>query len=554
MNSSPRTALPIGRLLVDCGRISAADLERALEVQAQSRGRLGAILVRLGALSEESLYPVLAEQTGFGVVRAGELDEAALLAALQALGLDAVWARQQRALLWQDGSGAWCAAADDPLLPEKQEAVARAVQGAVRWHLMLPAEFEQLLAALGRSGAVDALDAAALRELAEDAPIVQLVNSIMAQAIDERASDIHVEPGERRALVRFRIDGVLHERMEIGGERYPATVSRIKLIAGLDIAERRLPQDGRVSVRLSGLDMDLRVSVIPAVHGESIVMRLLPKQRADLGLPKLGFDAAQEQQVRGWLRLPNGIVLVTGPTGSGKSTTLYSVLEVANTHGRKIVTVEDPVEHKLPGIIQIQAHADIGYGFARALRAILRHDPDIIMIGEIRDAETAQIAIQAALTGHLVFATLHTNDALSAFTRLVDMGVEPYLVAAACQAVLAQRLVRRLCPHCNAPQAAPPVTLPRDFSEPANWRAARGCNECGGTGYRGRLGVYELVSVAPELRHAIASSAPFAEWRALAGGQARSSLRDDGVRKAARGVTAWDEVLRVLGDAGAQDA
>jgi general secretion pathway protein E len=286
--------------------------------------------------------------------------------------------------------------------------------------------------------------------------------------------------------------------------------------------------------------MDMRVSVMPAVHGESIVMRLLPKKREDLGLERLGLEADHLAQLRSWLDLPSGIVLVTGPTGSGKSTTLYAALNAINDRRRKIVTVEDPVEHQLPGVIQIQVQAEIGYTFARALRSILRHDPDIIMIGEIRDRETAEIAIQSALTGHLVLATLHTNDALSAFTRLVDMGIEPFLVAASCQAVMAQRLVRRLCPHCSRPAAVAP-------GEPGDWREPVGCAHCQDTGYHGRTGIYELVGVGPGLRHAVAGAAPAAELARLADAAGRRDLRADGMLKAARGLTSMEEVARLAG-------
>jgi general secretion pathway protein E len=303
------------------------------------------------------------------------------------------------------------------------------------------------------------LDERTLRELAEDAPVVSLVNNLIAQAVEARASDIHLEPGERLLEVRLRIDGVLHVRQTLPMDRYAAVASRIKLIAGIDIAERRLPQDGRISTRAAGAEMDVRVSTIPAVYGESIVMRLLPKQRDDLSLERLGMRPAQLQQFKRWLHMPNGLVLVTGPTGSGKSTSLYSALAATNDRTRKIVTVEDPVEFRLPHVIQVQAQPDIGYTFARALRAFLRHDPDIIMVGEIRDRETAEIAIQSALTGHLVLATLHTNDAPSAITRLVDMGIEPFLVAASLRAVMAQRLVRRLCEGCAVDQPAAPPSV-----------------------------------------------------------------------------------------------
>jgi general secretion pathway protein E len=343
----------------------------------------------------------------------------------------------------------------------------------------------------------------------------------------------------------MRIDGVLHLWQSQPMGRFAAVASRIKLISGLDIAERRLPQDGRTTMRVAGTEMDVRVSAIPSVHGESIVMRLLPKQRGDLSLELLGMEPDHLQMFERWLRWPNGMVLVTGPTGSGKSTTLYGALASVSDQQRKIVTVEDPVELRLPHIVQIQTQAEIGYTFARALRSILRHDPDIIMVGEIRDRETAEIAIQAALTGHLVLATLHTNDALSAVTRLVDMGVEPFLVAASLRAVMAQRLVRRLCDACAraAPESEWPPSAPNAGGMTLRLRAPVGCAACQETGFRGRLGIYELVPLSTEMQHLVANEAPVAELRSLADTQGRRSLAGDGVIKVARGLTTWGEVL-----------
>jgi general secretion pathway protein E len=323
----------------------------------------------------------------------------------------------------------------------------------------------------------------------------------------------------------------------------------------MDIAERRLPQDGRLSTRVGGQEMDIRVSALPGVHGESIVMRLLPKERKELGLEKLGFESDHLSMMKEWTAEANGIVLVTGPTGSGKSTTLYASLAAANDGLKKIITVEDPVEFQLPAITQIQAHPDIGLTFANALRSILRQDPDVIMIGEIRDLETAEIAVQAALTGHLVLSTLHTNDAISAFTRLIDMGVEPFLVATPIRAVQAQRLVRRLCTQCARPHAVPaqieaeaavfahkvlPGLAPR-------WMEAVGCAHCMNTGYRGRLGIYEMVPVSESMQHLIVSGASVNDMKKLAREEGHRFLRDDGLLKAWQGLTTVEEVLRVAG-------
>ena len=553
--TSPRL---IGQLLLARALISAADLENALQFQTLHGGRLGGILVRLGALSEDNLLTALAEQTGYGIVAARDVLVSDMHTALEALG----WAPQQPqalgVLLWHGEDGQLNAAAHDPLdasLQEQLEAAAAAASpgsGAdIHWHFIRAHELEQAHAALAASTQADnAHSAEHWRELAEDAPIIAFVNSLFAQAMDERASDVHIEPGERLCEIRFRIDGVLHPRGDVPLQRYPAIASRVKLIAGLDIAERRLPQDGRITLRASGTEIDLRVSVIPAVHGEAIVLRLLPKAQKDLHLERLGFSPRHLAMLRSWTDLPNGLVLVTGPTGSGKSTTLYAALAAINGRDRKVITVEDPVEQRLPGIVQIQVQADIGYTFGRALRAILRHDPDIILIGEIRDRETAEIAIQSALTGHLVLATLHTNDALSAFTRLVDMGVEPYLVAASVQAVMAQRLVRRLCPDCGQAAAAPVgwESLSGADGSPPLWRSPTGCVQCQHTGYRGRLGIHELVQVDATLRQALVQQAPLAQLQAIANAAGRSSLLQDGMDKAAHGHTSAAEVLRIAGE------
>jgi general secretion pathway protein E len=550
----PTTPTRIGQRLLARGLVTEADLARALAYQAEHPAqRLGSVLVRLGAVSEDNLLAALAEQTGFAVAALAAIPRQGIDGALRRLGWPASRLVELRCAVWLDEADALHAGAEDPLLPALQETLdAAAAPATVHWHFIRSRDQERLLASLVE-GRTELLDAARYREMAEDGPVIAFVNNLIAQAIDERASDIHIEPGEFACELRYRIDGVLHSRADFPLDRFPAVASRLKLIAGLDIAERRLPQDGRITLRAAGAEMDMRVSVVPAVHGESIVMRLLPKQRQDLRLEALGMEPDQLAQLRGWLALSSGLVLVTGPTGSGKSTTLYAALQAVDDRTRKILTVEDPVEHRLPGIMQVQVQSDIGYTFARALRAFLRHDPDVIMVGEIRDRETAEIAIQSALTGHLVLATLHTNDALSAFTRLIDMGIEPYLVAAAVQAVMAQRLVRRLCEQCALPDDAPPGADGADpplAEGPARWRRAVGCPHCQHTGYRGRLGIYELVSVSAALRHSAAATAPLVELERLADAEGRRSLRNDGLLKARRGVTTLAEIGRVAGESG----
>ncbi|MAI23616.1 MAG: type II secretion system protein [Crocinitomicaceae bacterium] len=382
--------------------------------------------------------------------------------------------------------------------------------------------------------------------LAEEAPVINLVNNILERAIEADASDIHIESGIGSMIVRFRVDGRLNEYMQQPSSRFPAIASRIKLLSHLDIAEKRLPQDGRFSTRSGKSEYDIRVSTAPDVHGESIVMRLLPKQRDELSLESLGFEDDHLDLIRSWSSLSNGIVLVTGPTGSGKSTTLYGLLDEMRTGEEKILTVEDPVEYQLEGITQVQAREDIGYTFARALRTFLRQDPDIIMVGEIRDKETADIAVQSSLTGHLVLSTIHTNDACSVFPRLTDIGVEPYMVAATIQGVEAQRLVRKLCQKC-AKRGERPAFLKKNTPR-GKWCEPVGCDGCQGKGYQGRIGIYEMVAVTPRLRSLITREAPLAELRDQARKDGSRSLMDDGLLKASKGITSVNEVLRVCSD------
>ena len=412
-------------------------------------------------------------------------------------------------------------------------------------YLLTPAMAATVIDAVGQERAVSELFGESRNDiaaLAEEAPVINLVNSILERAIQAGASDIHIEAGADSMVVRFRVDGRMSEFMQQPTSRFAAIASRIKLLSQLDIAEKRLPQDGRFSTRSGKREFDVRVSTAPDVFGESIVMRLLPKQREDLALEALGFEDDHLDLIRSWGRLNNGILLVTGPTGSGKSTTLYGLLEEINTGEEKILTVEDPVEYQLDGGTQVQARDDIGYTFARALRTFLRQDPDVIMVGEIRDKEAADIAVQSSLTGHLVLSTIHTNDACSVFPRLSDIGIEPYMIAATIQGVEAQRLVRKLCDACAKP-VAPPSFLKKSRRK-ENWRDAVGCPECQGKGYRGRIGVYELVSVTEELRNLIIKQAPLDELRARARKDGSRSLMEDGLLKASKGITSANEVLR----------
>lgn len=388
-----------------------------------------------------------------------------------------------------------------------------------------------------------------LAEQAQQASVIRLVNELLVEALEQQASDVHIEPRERGLRVRFRVDGMLRIQPvppEIN-QFYAAIVTRLKIMARLNIAEKRLPQDGRIKLRVSGREIDVRVSIIPMLYGEGVVLRLLDKMRMVFSLKNVGMPADVEGPFRDLISMPHGIVLVTGPTGSGKSTTLYSALKEIERPELKIITVEDPVEYHTDGISQIQVHSRIGLTFAAGLRSILRHDPDVILIGEIRDGETAESAIQAALTGHLVFSTLHTNDAPGAFTRLVDMGVEPFLVSSTLEGVLAQRLLRKLCPRCKAPYRPDPDDLPFGYTLDGVDRIYRpvGCRECRDTGYSGRTGIFELLRADHTVRRMCVERADSNKIREYARAHGMSTLRDSGWRKVLEGVTSVDEVLRI---------
>ncbi len=551
----------IGALLLERGLITPQDLEKSVAFQRQFKGRIGSVLVRMGALSEDALLPVLSEQLGLTLLTAEQLPSQpnAIASAIKLSRLLPDWFADQQVVVWEDIEGAIHCVSRNPIDSHLQETLSIALADHPQtWHFVKTQDLERLLKLIQLRPETEYADEVAhLRELAEEAPVIELVGNILAQAIDEGASDIHIEPEEAAFEVRYRIDGVMQARMSQPRDRFDAVASRIKLLSGMDIAERRLPQDGRITMRASGAEMDIRVSALPGVHGESIVMRLLPKERSNLNLKWLGMESDHLAQFSRWSQEPHGIVLVTGPTGSGKSTSLYAALDAANDRTKKIITVEDPVEYQLPGITQIQTHSEIGYDFARALRAILRQDPDVIMIGEIRDLETAEIAVQSALTGHLVLSTLHTNDALSAFTRLLDMGVEPFLVASSVRAVQAQRLVRRLCDNCAVP-ATPPLAIvdiamqlkslhPAQFDHIAAWSNPVGCSQCRGSGYRGRIGIYELVEVSQAIQDIVMRRGTAGELIEVARREGYRTLREDGLIKAWRGLTCVDEVLRVTG-------
>ncbi|HXX23834.1 MAG TPA: type II secretion system ATPase GspE [Terriglobia bacterium] len=554
----------LGQLLVERGLLPEDDLQRALSLQRERKGRLGKILLDLGYVSQQDLQSVLSEQLGIPRVDVAELQEVPMEAAT----LPASFLRQSLLYPYRVDDGTVFVAMADPLDSDNIRAIEQLLGRKVEVRLASEAAILKALdvwlgAEQTEEGVVapdsdesprvtdaEAADIDQLRDLASEAPVIRWVNQLVARALERRSSDIHFEPFEKQFRVRYRIDGVLYEVPAPPRELQAAVTSRIKLMAKLNIAEQRLPQDGRIPLRVLGREIDLRVSTLPTLYGESVVMRLLDRSASDrYSLATLGFPEALLRKMEYYLDLPHGLFLVTGPTGSGKSTTLYGSLRRLNTLDVKIITVEDPVEYQLPGVNQIHVNPQIGLTFAAGLRHIVRQDPDIIMIGEIRDLETAEIAMRAALTGHLVFSTLHTNDAPSAVTRLTDMGVEHYLVSSSLVAVLAQRLVRVLCPQCRKPYQQDGDELRKQgwevASGPLTLYKAGGCVHCGQTGFLGRVGIFEFMEMDEGIRRAIVGRADASTLRAAARERGMRSLREDGWLKVASGQTTLEEVLRV---------
>jgi general secretion pathway protein E len=554
----------LGQLLVERGLLPDGDLQKALSLQRERKGRLGKVLLDLGYVSQQDLQSVLSEQLGIPRVDAAELQEIPMEAAT----LPSAFLRQSLLYPYRVDDGTVFIAMADPLDSDNIRAVEQLVGRRVEVRLASEAAILKALDVwLGAEQAEEGLEASdsdepprvseaeatdidQLRDLASEAPVIRWVNQLVARALERRSSDIHFEPFERQFRVRYRIDGVLYEVPAPPREMQAAITSRIKLMAKLNIAEQRLPQDGRIPLRVLGREIDLRVSTLPTLYGESVVMRLLDRSASDrYSLATLGFPESLLRKMEHYLSLPHGLFLVTGPTGSGKSTTLYGSLRRLNTMDKKVITVEDPVEYQLPGVNQIHVNPQIGLTFAAGLRHIVRQDPDIIMIGEIRDLETAEIAMRAALTGHLVFSTLHTNDAPSAVTRLTDMGVEHYLVSSSLVAVLAQRLVRVLCPDCRKPYAADGDELRREgwegASGPLTLYRTEGCAHCAHTGFVGRVGIFEFMELDEGIRREIVARADASTLRATARERGMRSLREDGWLKIASGQTTVEEVLRV---------
>ncbi len=551
--------------LIESGKLSTANAERALRLQTGQdlREPIGAILVKLGFVTERNVAECLALQLALPLVEAKHFPEPLP----QADQISHNFLRDSRTLILDEDDERLTVAMADPLDSYVLHALSLLTGKEVIAQIGIASEIEHALEQQaarknGSGSAAESVDASAdflgdvehLKELASEAPIIKLVNLIINRAAETGASDIHIEPFENQLKVRYRIDGLLREMDTPLNGSTAAVVSRIKIMANLNIAERRLPQDGRFKMRARGSELDLRVSTVPTLHGESVVLRLLQRDNVALDFGPLGFSAALEQRMREILAMPHGILLVTGPTGSGKSTTLYAALKHLNTPERKILTVEDPVEYNITGVNQIQVKPQIGLSFANALRSIVRQDPDIIMIGEMRDEETAKIAVESALTGHLVLSTLHTNDAAGSITRLQDMGVEEYLLTSTLNAVQAQRLVRRLCRYCRQPYA-PPLELARRwrlerFSSDGDLTVYRpsGCEHCGGTGYAGRSAILELLVMTDTLRQLVLQRADAGSIAKAAAAEGMDSMFEDGLRKAVAGDTSLDEVLRVTQD------
>jgi general secretion pathway protein E len=545
--------------LIGAGKLTPAGSQRAERLAEESGERLEVVLARLGLASERDIADALAALLGLPRVGAGDYPAAPLLEER----LSRQFLREAQVLPVADGPAGLALAMVDPLNDYAAEAARFAAGKPILRRVALPADFEAAFERLYGSGKSEihqivrdsqdrvddgaGEDAERIKDSASDAPVIRLVNLLITRAVEARASDIHIEPMDGELRVRYRIDGVLHEVESPPRNLAAAVLSRVKIMAKLNIAERRVAQDGRIRLAVRGKDIDFRVSMMPTIHGECAVLRILDRGSLKLDFVELGFDAHTIAIVRDLLAQPHGILLATGPTGSGKTTTLYAGLSELNTKDRKILTVEDPVEYQLPGVNQVQVKPQIGLTFASALRGFLRQDPDIMMVGEIRDLETAQVAVQAALTGHLILSTLHTNDAPSAVTRLLDMGVEDYLLTSTISGVIAQRLVRSLCRHCRKPYTAEPALLERlqiASTTPVTLHAAGGCDRCNGTGFAGRSSIVEVLVMTDALRHLVLSHAEASAIRRTATEAGMRSMHAHGMEKVLAGQTTVEEVLR----------
>jgi type IV pilus assembly protein PilB len=546
----------IGDVIVMLGFAEREKVETVV-AQGQRGIPLGQVLIEEGIVDSNQLAHALAERNGLDFVDLNvfEVDKGA------ANLIDAIKARRYRTIpIAFLGEGTLLVATADPANVLALDDITMATGYEVRRAVASPEDIDALIGQISRLGdAVEEIDdepestgsaeIIELRDQADEAPVVKLVHSIIADAVHRGASDIHFEPRGPDMRVRFRVDGVVFDTTTVPRALMAGLISRVKIMADLDIAEKRLPQDGRIGLSVDGNYVDLRVATLPVVRGESLVMRILDKQQVMVDLDELGMDEQTRESFRHAIRGTHGAILVTGPTGSGKTTTLYAGLTEANTPDKAIITIEDPVEYELDGVKQVQVNQKTGLSFASGLRSMVRTDPDIIMVGEVRDRDTAQLAIESALTGHLVLTTLHTNDAPLAAARLIDMGIEPYLVSAGVECVVAQRLVRRLC-ECRVPVKLSKAALTGNHFDASRGFSAYdpgGCVRCGGTGFRGRIGLYELMLITDEQRRLILDKASADELRACARREGMRTLREDGLEKVKRGVTSLGEVLRVLG-------
>ncbi|MGZ8404667.1 MAG: type II secretion system ATPase GspE [Nitrospira sp.] len=557
----------MGRILGEKFNLLDSKLEEALAYQHEKGGLLGEVLLHLRLLREEQVLEALAQQ--FEMSWMPQLDTTQVDHEL-IKKIPIAFCRRYRVLPLRYEEGAILTASTDPLetvaLDDLRLLLGKPIKPILTTSVALlaclnraydeianPAGAEQVMEDIAANQSLDQLaheldEPQDLLDATDEAPIIRLVNSVLFQAVRQRASDIHFESFERGLVVRYRIDGVLYPVLTPPKHLQASIIARLKIMAGLNIAEKRLPQDGRFAIRTSGKDVDLRVSVLPTSHGERVVLRLLEKENRLLNLSEMGFSKERLAMIHQLIQLAHGIILVTGPTGSGKTTTLYAALSHINAPDKNIITVEDPVEYQLLGIGQMQVNPKINLSFAAGLRSILRQDPDVIMIGEIRDRETAEIAIHASLTGHLVFSTLHTNDAASAATRLIDMGIEPFLVASSVVAVLAQRLLRRICPDCKRPYAPSEEELSRLDVAPGStvtlYRGV-GCTACSQTGYRGRIGIFELMVLNDDIRRLIGSKADSTAIKHAAITNGMVTLKQEGAERVLQGQTTLEEVMRI---------
>ncbi len=552
--------LLFGKILETNFSVDKAQIEKALKFQREYEGKLGEILLNSGVISEEQISTCLSIQSGIKEIK-DEIKEFSNLEFEPLLEIEPDWFIENEIIPLYAKNSQMFFVIKDPLNLYPIEIV-NGVFSEYKISLLLADDrkyreilnfFELRYFKKGESE-FDKNEIEKLKDLAAEAPIIKFVNSMLSRAAEYRASDIHLESHSNYLKIRYRIDGVLQDIDRVVTGSGAAIISRIKIMSNLDIGEKRLPQDGRIQIKVSGRLFDVRVSTLPTIYGENIVMRLLEKENINYEIDTLGFEIGDIEKIRKFISHNFGLILITGPTGSGKSTTLYSILNKLNTKERKIITVEDPVEYQIEGISQIHVHEQIGLSFATILRNILRQDPDIIMIGEIRDKETADIAIRASLTGHLVLATLHTNDSVSAITRLVDMGVEDYLVNSSLIGVVAQRLIRRVCPHCKTDSGIdksifnqlniPEIQIKfgiKDFS----FKKGKGCEMCASTGYRGRVGIFEILEFTDDLKNELSESKEYEHLKSILMERNFKTLREDAVLKWLKGITTSSEVFRV---------